>query len=758
MKRRKFIKSSLLLSASLTMPGWLAPTSAQPLATGAASRRSLFFPPERIGSLKTQLHSAADVQARWGRFIQAADALTPGGRRERSGPSMQTSLMLGLAWRVTGDIRYAEALRRSLLRWVASPWEDPQVAGRQPPWHSSLRTAGRLEACAAGRDALDDWLSVSDRKQITDGMMQLGILPILEDWLVPERRIHALDSMGHNWWSVCLSGAGVGVLAVLGEDIRAAGWLANIETALAGFFDYRGMVLLNKTANFDPKGAFYEGVNYAGYALESYLTFRLARVNAVAAPPVPIPLLEAVAEFFVHALYPASSGDCSVNFGDSALVSDLVPCMRLLGILGFSPELTRWYLQRQDRDSIAPLSFLHPNEENIVPGNTLPPSVIYPSVGWAMLRSSWENDATLLALKSGFTWNHAHADAGSFILFHAGRPLLIDSGRCNYGRPEYLDYYCQSRAHNVVLFNGEGQPREDSYDRGVKFTGQLHTLFDGLDLKYVYADATGPMARYYSRNYRHWLWVDAAILIFDDLRAYEAGRFDWLLHYAGTAEGADGTIRLSNGPARAIFSMLHPPNPVVVRETGPALDDPDKSVDYLRLSAPDLGREQKFISVILPESGASSPQVTLLSGPDALGVRISTGEQVTEVYLNLLSDGRRMHLNSNNVIDGWETDAYLFGLTHPAGGRAAIENVTRYFLVGCSYVRRDGHPVLDSLSKVNAVFRPGKNIEMLLDGQPRMAIGLHNSAKPATLCVNGKAVPFNYIDRSQTLFFQSDLA
>ncbi|MGH7958281.1 MAG: heparinase II/III domain-containing protein, partial [Opitutaceae bacterium] len=81
-----------------------------------------------------------------------------------------------------------------------------------------------------------------------------------------------------------------------------------------------------------------------------------------------------------------------------------------------------------------------------------PHSIIYPDIGWAVLRDSWDRDATLLAVKSGDTWNHAHADAGSFILFHAGRPLLIDAGSCSYGRPEYRGYYARSAAHNVVLY------------------------------------------------------------------------------------------------------------------------------------------------------------------------------------------------------------------------------------------------------------------------------------------------------------------
>jgi|GEM_PF-2235574 len=57
---------------------------------------------------------------------------------------------------------------------------------------------------------------------------------------------------------------------------------------------------------------------------------------------------------------------------------------------------------------------------------------LYSDIGWASLRSSWNRNATLLGVKSGYTWNHAHADAGSFVLFHEGENILIDSGKCSY--------------------------------------------------------------------------------------------------------------------------------------------------------------------------------------------------------------------------------------------------------------------------------------------------------------------------------------
>ncbi len=130
----------------------------------------------------------------------------------------------------------------------------------------------------------------------------------------------------------------------------------------------------------------------------------------------------------------------------------------------------------------------------------------------------------MLAVKSGFAWNHAHPDAGSFILFHAGQPLIIDSGNCSYGRREYTSYYRHSKAHNVVLFNGHGQNPEDCGhgDRGVKTPGRVYRLMDTAGLKYVFADATGPTSWKFSRNYRHFLWVFDVILIFDDVRTHEA--------------------------------------------------------------------------------------------------------------------------------------------------------------------------------------------------------------------------------------------
>lgn len=336
------------------------------------------------------------------------------------------------------------------------------------------------------------------------------------------------------------------------------------------------------------------------------------------------------------------------------------------------------------------------------------------------------------------------------MLFHAGQPLLIDSGTCDYSRPEYKNYFCASRAHNVILFNGQGQPDDDR--RGSKFSGQTHSLMDGLGVKYVYADATGPMARYFARNYRHWLWLEDAILIFDDLLAHEAGRYDWLLHYAGTVnhqgqQGQQGNeVTLTNGPAKAVVRFMFPEQLNVREEPGLAERNPDQKQMYLSFSPATPAREQKFITAILPEvNGQSPPELELLRGPEMLGVRLRRAGQITDVYLNLQADGRRMHLNCNNVIDGWETDAYLLALTRPATSQTSTpQTVSRYFVSAGSYLRKDGEVVLDSLSQVTALFQAGKQMEVVLQGQELIEASLYCPAKPARLLLNGQEAKYSY--------------
>ncbi len=633
-----------------------ATTTSSSMPTARQERPRLFFTRERIARLQERISQEPSIRTAWEEIQQRADRYlneklvsldyAESGRGQHGNygaPSGQISGMattLGLAFRLTGDERYAEKLKTALLhfghlqRWAGD-------AGNDPPWHSELNTARFCFGYAVGYDCLHDTLTAAERQEIAAAMVRLGIRPTLDDWLLPGSRIHALDSMGHNWWSVCVAMAGVASLALVDDVPEAAAWCERIVQAFPEWFYYLGNILQNKSRNFDRDGAFYESVNYANYALSEYLLFRLAYANVFPqSNPPAIPLLSRVGDFFVDTCYPRSDGLLSVNFGDSSLHADGARTLRLLLANGFESPAYHWYLGRLDSGLKDPLTLVY-NHDNSKPLEKTPEHVpttkLYGDIGWAMLRSSWNNDATLLAVKSGFAWNHAHPDAGSFILFHGGEPLIIDSGNCSYSRREYSSYYRQSQAHNVVLLDGKGENPEacGGPDRGVAIPGEVHHLLNAAGVKYVLADATGPTSWICSRNYRHFLWLDGVILIIDDLRGHEAGQFEWLLHYAGTAEQQAGEVLLTNGPhSRARVLPLFPEHLAISEKQGLKDHDPDTKIPYLAFAPTNKVRDLKFITAIVPLPANEKlpvPEITRFQGEDMLGVTIRSQDRVTDV-------------------------------------------------------------------------------------------------------------------------------
>ena len=679
-------------------------------------------------------------------FIPERAAMQGSGQHAHYGlPGGQISdmgLTLGLLYQLTGDRRYAEKLRDAMLyyskyvRWTGQSFEH-----RAPPWNSELDTAKFSFGYATGYDALHDFLSDADRKTISDAMVQLSILPILNDWVLPGRRIHSFDSMGHNWWGVCVAGAGLCALALLGDEPRAQGWIDAVDAGFEQWFNYRGNVLQNRVATFERSGPSYEGVGYTQYGVSEYLHYRLAWQNTWPnKKPANQEPLDHLANFFLHTLYPTSTRPYAVNFNDSTLESDATHTILLLIACGLgTPEAGRYLELVHTHQPGALLSLLRQYPRPRV-GADAPNSCIYPDMGWAMMRSSWEKDATFLAMKSGYTWNHAHADAGSFILFKQGMPLIIDSGTCSYEREEYHDYYCQSRAHNVILFDGAGQPPED-LGAGCKFPGRMHSLIDGLGLKYVYADATGPVARWFSRNYRHWLWSGDVVFIIDDVSAHTAGQMDWLLHYDGTYKTApDGSVRLKNGLAEAVVKMLYP-TATLREDTGLADHDPDKKVPYLVFSPGSPTQSRQFITAICLNPDAV-PKFEVLESRNYLGIRMQTAETVEELYLDL----RAVHSAGTVEMQAgdWVTDACLLHIKRASGvGRP----VQRFFLGDGSYLRYKGRSFMESLSKRTACWAPGDSLEILSDNASA-PLQIAAEAPPRSVKWNGHAVTARFDGQS----------
>ena len=295
-------------------------------------------------------------------------------------------------------------------------------------------------------------------------------------------------------------------------------------------------------------------------------------------------------------------------------------------------------------------------------------------------------------------------------------------------------------AHNVILFDGAGQPKED-LAIGCKFPGKMHGLIDGLGLKYVYADATGPMARWFSRNYRHWVWSGDVILIIDDVRAHTPGQMDWLLHFKGQyTTDPDGSVRLKNGAAEAVVKMLYPPA-TLHEATGLADHNPDKKVPYLVFSPGAPMQSRQFITAICLNPNAV-PKVEILQEQNYLGVRMQTPDAVEELYLDLRA------VRSPNTLDlqlgDWVSDAYMLHFTR------AISNdqpVQRFFMGDGSYLRYKGRSMIESLSKFSACWASGDSLEIFSDSASA-SVQVAAEGPPRSVKWNNRPVAAGYDGQS----------
>ncbi len=738
----------------------------------AKSHPYLLYTNDRIDHARQQIRKDTAFAYSW----DAIKARCDQALAQRKGGDMEA---FSLAYRMTGERKYAEQAKQLLIGLSSQKaWDG--MDDRTPRWNSGLGTAHKNFAAAVTFDAIYDTLSEKERKDIARRIVILGIEPSLRDWLSKDNRIHSLNSMGHNWWSAVVFEAGIAALAVMNDIPEAKTWANDVMQSSKEWFAFAGSVLENKPSNFDADGGFYESVSYANFGVSEYLMFRLAWTNAFG--PVKMPydqLLEKTMDWFMNSSYPNSQALMSLNFGDSNPYANGDRPVKLMLALGFKNKNYNWYLKQvensrhgEDLRISSPLGLLYsPGKIPFPQTPDLPPSAIYKDMGWAMLRSSWAKNATLLGVKSGFTWNHAHADAGSFILYHKGKNLLTDGGNVSYGSPEYSSYSVRSEAHNVMLFNGKAQNPQDQY-YAVKNSGHLYNLMDGGNIKYILADAQGPTSENFLRNYRSFFWVGNVILVIDDVKAYEQGRFEWLLHYANTIKKKGIDLELENDSARVLVRPLFPetlpngyphdfPEKMRMEERMGVKDhDPKTKVPYYAIYPPESYRQTKFINAIIllddsnealetstgssgavaPSLRANLPKIEKLEGKDYIGVRMTQSGKVTDLYFNLLADGRLMHRNSNNNINGWETDAYLLALTYPESSKVPTPaNVESYFVANGSYVRKANETVLHSLSKVFMIsdYR-GSKAEVILQGQPLIRAELKLNARPGQLVLNGR--------------------
>lgn len=731
----------------------------------------LIYTPDRIKQAK-QLINELPAQAKaWDELKQKADA----GLKKNDLNSVD---VLALAYQITDDAVYADKVKTLLLNAVrGKSWSSTdEMMLRKPAWRADLGLAHKCSVTAVAYDGIYNTLSPAERREIATGLYKFGVEPSMGDWLLEPTRIHSLNSMGHNWWTACAGMGGLLATSISNEVPEAAAAANQLYEQLPEWFSFAGDELQNKPKTFDDNGGMYESSNYANFGTSEALLFQLGWQNAhPSAKRTVIPEWVKTPEFFMHIAYPRTGMLNSLFFGDGRVNVSAENTLMLLYALGQKDNNILWYLSQvtdgQNREGYyrnTPMGFLYfPDTQKAPSVPDLPKSQLFADFGWATFRTSWEKNETMLGVKCGHTWNHSHADANSFILFHKGEKIIKEAGNCSYPNPEYGQYFFQSPAHNVVLFDGEGQPTNQQYEGSI-LDGRLSSLLDAGNIRYILANGTGPYAKNFVRNFRHFLWVDNVIYIIDDLKTYRTGKFEWLWHPEGEVKKNGIDLTVTNNNASAVIRPIYPEYLVpsgfihdyptflnVETLHGPTEDLKGQETYYSFKYPVESNRIKGLTAIILKDSvnEKNLARMERIDGKNWIGLRVRNNGKITDIILNQLADGRLMHANSWINAEGWETDAYMLVVSYPEGGKPS--DAFEQFICYGSALRRDGVSWFGSLSKLNVIRKDiGNTVRINVEGQPLFNASFRCPSKPGSVFLNDKKsnVRFN----ASQLYIQVD--
>ncbi|MCM1451172.1 MAG: heparinase II/III-family protein [Clostridium sp.] len=690
--------------------------------TEAQERPCLIFSNENISQLKGRLKTDTSYQTGYAKVKTISE--------KALGESMPYEKLehLALVYLVEHKPKVKEKIIETIAKLSKHGSLEPlDMLHREPAWRSQLATARANYNMAVAYDAIYQDISAEMRDSLAKCIYDASIEPTLHDWLNPLTRHHTINSMGHNYWMACIGNCAIACMAIEKEMPELKSWIEAADRAVSEWVRFNGDFYQNKPQSID-NGAYYESVNYANYGMSQYLLYRFAKGNRNSGNYNISDSDRKIAEYFMHTCYPVSEGKMpSLYFGDGDEYSNGEMCVKLLYAMGARDDNMLWYLSQitpdQHREGLSlssPLGLLiTPEAEAELSLPSLPKHVAYLANGWASIRDSWACDKSLLGVKCGHTWNHAHADAASFILYHNGLPVIKDAGNCWYPNPNYRNYFFQSQAHNVLMVDGNAQPPEHQY-QGSYSDGRITDVTEGKGIRFISADASGPTGKYFQRNLRSFLWIDNVILVIDDARSFDYGEFSWTLHpgMPSAKEGVD--IMIENGDSKVAVRPLWPEyltesefehdfpfNLKAERHEAPKAKQLTENEAYYTVRDPRKRNEQKFVTAImLPDSCGKRARVTRLEVIDGYGVRIDDGINVTDVYLNSRADGHIMHRNSCHTLGQFDTDAYILAYSYPAHGENASPEINRYFMAYGSYVRESesNSPIFDSFTKQTKIW------------------------------------------------------
>ncbi len=409
------------------------------------------------------------------------------GRRllDKSREALRRIFFLSYAWRMTSQEKYFDRAVKEMT--AVSSFAD---------WNPShfLDVAEMTMAVSIGYDWLYERLPDETRNLILKAIIEKGLNPSLK----PENS--SWVNVSHNWNQVCNAGMTYGALAV---------W--ENEPELAGRIIQRAISSISLPMNdYEPDGAYPEGYGYWGYGTSFNIMFLSAMEKAFGTDILP----EIKPGFLKTAGYlenmTGPTGIC-FNYSDAGQGGNMNPAMFWFASRLKDPSLLwseRYHLETKNPpdDRLLPAVMIW--GAGITMDKITPPlKSVWVGQGKnpvALMRSSWTDENSIyVGLKAGSpSVNHAHMDAGSFIMEADGVRWAMDFGMQDYNSLEtagvnlwgmaqnsqrWQVFRYSNFVHNTLTVNSQLQ-KVDGYSMITSFSDHPPMINAVTDISSLYSD------------------------------------------------------------------------------------------------------------------------------------------------------------------------------------------------------------------------------------------------------------------------------
>ena len=513
-------------------------------------------------------------------------------------------------------------------------------------------------------------------------------------------------------------------------------------------------------------GGWGEGLSYYSYAWFNGIRFIDALKN-VSGGEVDFFKHPFMSKTSAYPLYLTMPDDSSfVNFSNlSGNISTTKNIMRKLATEFQNPH-AQWHANKSAGSS--PFEFIW-YDLRLSPEAPieLPKARLFKTIQWAVMRTGWtDTDDILFAMKGGYNdWDHHHLDHNTFILNAYGERLIIDHGYAWPTPPDRIPYANDTKAHNTLLVNGEGQLDGAANYSGGRGAWQHFTPLSDFAHSERYDGITGSAKRAYARDQlqeyiRQVVFVrPECFVIFDTVEADDPSTFEWLFHTFGDIS-VDGDSVIIAQPNASLAIKILTPESFAYDMAEYSMDGSrnrfiKENIDrYIKVRSTEERRHANLMAILYPfRAGEAETAMTFLAEIQRIEKDNCMGAVIRRGHISdiVLFDSEISERREPRTIAaaGISSDGYRCAVQKDDSG-----NILGFAVHGGKELSVDNVKLISALQLMTAAFALGTDgAKGCINLVATSTVQFHVSRRPDGVLVDNNAVDFAFHEENQLVMF-----